>query len=77
MLSTEAISVDKRSVKVNLNTKSSAELRKIAKELGMTETDVLRKGLALMSMYSEMKENEEGGQFLIKRGDTVREVIIA
>lgn len=71
----------KRAVKVNLNEKASEDLKKVAKELGVTESEVLRKGLLVMELYAKLKEKEkETGEIagiLLKEGDTTRELLIA
>lgn len=67
----------KRSVKVNLNESASADLKAISEELGIPETEVLRKGLLLMRLYSELKKKENPGSFLLKDEDGTRELLIA
>ncbi|MFB2772780.1 hypothetical protein ACE1AT_26435 [Pelatocladus sp. BLCC-F211] len=71
----------KRSVKVSLNEKASEDLREIATELGISESEVLRKGLAVMGLYAKLKEKEkksgESTALLLKEGDTTRELILA
>jgi hypothetical protein len=65
-----------RSVKVNLNDKASEDLSRIANELGITETEVLRKGLAVMGVYSKVHSRGDSA-LMVKQGDEVREIIIA
>lgn len=68
----------KRTVKVNLNESASVELRAIAEELGIPETEVLRKGLLLMRLYTDLKRDKENpGSLLLKDEDGVRELVIA
>ncbi len=54
-----------RAFKVNLNDESSDNLRLIAKQLNTSETEVLRKGLSLISLYSQVKS--KNGEFIIKQ----------
>ena len=42
-----------------LGPKSSKELEKIAKKLGITEADVLRKGMLVMALYAKLKEDDK------------------
>lgn len=71
----------KRAVKVNLNEKASEELKEIATKLGLSETEVLRKGLTVMGLYANLKQNEkESGQhgaLLLQEGDRTRELLLA
>ncbi len=71
----------KRAVKVTLNEKASEDLRKIAKDLGLSEAEILRKGLLFMELYAKLKEKEKqpGGEstaILLKEGDKTRELLI-
>ena len=69
----------KKSVKVNLNEVAAEELRRVAEELGIPQAEVLRRGLSVMRMYSELKKGEEGqrGALLIREKDETRELILA
>ncbi|MBW4556825.1 MAG: hypothetical protein KME59_12930 [Trichormus sp. ATA11-4-KO1] len=73
--------MNKRAVKVSLNEKASEDLKEIARELGISETEVLRKGLAVMGLYAKLKENEKQGNgtaaILLREGDITRELILA
>ncbi|MEL6879079.1 MAG: hypothetical protein AAFP09_01035 [Cyanobacteria bacterium J06607_10] len=64
-----------RKFKVSLGTQDSIGLKDIAKKLGISESDVMRKGLQLMALYVETQE-AENGQFLIRRGDREQETRI-
>lgn len=66
-----------RPVKVNLNDKASEELKNIALELEIPESEVLRKGLAIMRYYSQAHKENKEASVMIRNGDTVRELIIA
>lgn len=65
----------KRSFKFNLTEKGSEDLKKLANELGITETEVLRKGLTLMSLYAKLKKDNRSG-FFLKEGDDMQELLI-
>lgn len=70
-----------KSVKVNLNAKASKDLAAVAHQLGIPETEVLRKGLAVMELYAKLKEQEERtgerSGILLREGDETRELLIA
>lgn len=63
-----------RKFRVNLNEKDSQYLKDIARELNLTESDVIRKGLKLMALYS--KAESEGNGLLIKKGDEEQPIVI-
>lgn len=66
-----------KSVKLNLNEQAADDLDTIAKELGLTKTEVLRKGLLVMGLYAELKKNKKGA--LVLRNDedkTERQLVL-
>lgn len=65
-----------RSVTVNLNDKVSDDLRKVAYDLQVSESEVLRKGFAIMKVYSEAKKDDEKASLMLKIGDTVHVFIL-
>jgi predicted transcriptional regulator len=69
--------MSKRAIKVTLNDKASDELKEIASELGLSETEVLRKGLLVMGLYAKLKHGEQRGALLLKEGDQTRELLLA
>lgn len=64
-----------RSVKVNLSEQASEDLKSVAKELGLSETDVIRKGLLIMGLYSKLRKDREGS-LILKKGNEQRELLI-
>lgn len=70
-----------KSVKVNLNEKATSDLKVVAEQLGIPETEVLRKGLALMELYAALKRKEletgERSGILLREGTETRELLIA
>lgn len=70
-----------KSVKVNLNEKATSDLKVVADQLGIPETEVLRKGLALMELYATLKRREqqtgERSGILLREGAETRELLIA
>ncbi len=64
-----------RPVKVNLNDQASEELKKIAQELQIPESEVLRKGLAIMQCYSQARKEDSEASLMLRSGDTVRELV--
>ena len=66
-----------RKFKVSLNESDSNDLKSIADQLGINESDVMRKGLQLMALYAKTKsdDNEDSG-LILKQGDVSRELLI-
>lgn len=48
-----------KSLKVSLNEVDTEHIRKIAKKLGISESEVLRKGLRLMAVYANTYDDEK------------------
>ncbi|WP_287128354.1 hypothetical protein [Candidatus Cyanaurora vandensis] len=65
-----------RSVKLNLSEQGSQDLKEVAQSLGLTETEVLRKGLQLVGLYTKIKKDKSGA-LLLKHGDTTSELILS
>jgi hypothetical protein len=64
-----------RAIKVNLSDQASEDLKAVARDLGMTETEILRKGLLVMGLYAKLKK-ENRGALLLQDGETTRELLI-
>lgn len=64
-----------RQFRVNLSQKDSEYLKEIAKELDLTESEVIRKGLKLMALYAKT-ETEEDTQLILQKGDEQRQLLI-
>jgi hypothetical protein len=73
--------VSKRAVKVSLNEKASEDLKTVAEELGISEAEVLRKGLIVMGLYAKLKDKErksgESTAILLREGNITRELLLA
>ena len=65
-----------RKVKANLNDVASDELRKIAKDLQVSESEVLRRALAVMRYYSEALQEDPKASLMLRKGNIVSELII-
>lgn len=65
-----------RSFKVNLNSQASIELKKTAEALGISETEVLRRGLSIMRHYSEARKKDSENHLILKEGTKERELIV-
>lgn len=63
-------------IKANLNKIAAQELREIAQELGISESEVLRRGLAIMRYYSQALKKDPKTSLMIRKGDTVSELIV-
>jgi hypothetical protein len=64
-----------RQFRVNLSQKDSEYLKEIAKELDLTESEVIRKGLKLMALYAKT-ETEEDTQLILQKGNEQRQLLI-
>ena len=64
----------KRSLKVNLSAPASAKLKRMAQELGVSETEVLRKGLNLLAVYNDVTKKQ--GKVIVKQGDSDQQLIV-
>jgi hypothetical protein len=64
-----------RQFRVNLSQKDSEYLKEIAKELDLTESEVIRKGLKLMALYAKT-ETEEDTQLILQKGNEQRPLLI-
>ena len=64
-----------RQFRVNLSQKDSEYLKEIAKELDLTESEVIRKGLKLMALYAKI-EREEDAQLILQKGREQRPLLI-
>ncbi len=53
-------------IKVTFNTSDSKFLINIANTLGISEEDVVRKGLKLMSLYAEALEKEQNTKLILE-----------
>ncbi|UKO96447.1 hypothetical protein [Nostoc sp. UHCC 0870] len=73
--------MSKRAVKVSLNEKASEDLKTVAEELGISEAEVLRKGLIVMGLYAKLKDKErksgESTAILLREGNITRELLLA
>ena len=72
---TQTPSSAQRKFKVTLGSQDSVGLKDIAVKLGITESEVMRKGLQLMALYVETKD-QENGQLVIKSGKEQQETRI-
>ncbi|MCU7242529.1 MAG: hypothetical protein EWV49_01310 [Microcystis aeruginosa Ma_QC_Ch_20071001_S25] len=64
-----------RQFRVNLSQKDSEYLKEIAKELDLTESEVIRKGLKLMALYAKT-ETEKDTQLILQKGNEQRPLLI-
>ena len=64
-----------RQFQINLSQKDSEYLKKIAKDLDLTESEIIRKGLKLMALYAKI-EREEDTQLILQKGREQRPLLI-
>ncbi len=55
----------KSSVKVNLNDKASGELKQIARSLNIPESEVLRRGMAIMRVYAKAVKSSNNAKLIL------------
>ena len=60
---------------INLCKKDSERLEEIAKQLGLTESEVICKGLKLMALYAKT-QTEKDVKLIIQRGDKQSQIVI-
>ena len=66
-----------RKFKVSLGEQDSRHLKEIAENLGVSESEVMRKGLQLMALYAKTKEDKTGESSLVlKEGSESKELMI-
>ena len=66
-----------RKFKVSLGERDSKHLKEIASQLGMSESEVMRKGLQLMALYAQTHQDETGESGLIlKQGDEDTKILV-
>ncbi|WP_013324808.1 hypothetical protein [Gloeothece verrucosa] len=58
--------------KAELSSKLFEDVKKIATKLNMSESEVIRRGIAVMDLYAELKANKE--KLLIEKDGTTREL---
>ena len=63
-------------IKVTFNTSDSKFLINIANTLGISEEDVVRKGLKLMSLYAEALEKEQNTKLILEDDKSRKELSI-
>lgn len=56
---------------INLCKKDSEHLKEIAKQLGLTESEVICKGLKLVALYAK-----EDSQLILQKGGDQKQIII-
>ncbi|MEM9544144.1 MAG: hypothetical protein AAGA60_32245 [Cyanobacteria bacterium P01_E01_bin.42] len=54
------------------NSEASKELKKIAKQLNITESEVLENALAVMKAYADANEEDPSAQLAVKQGNTLQ-----
>ena len=65
-----------RKVKAKLDEIAAEELRRIAYDLQIPESEVLRKALAIMRYYSQALKEDPKASLMLRKGTTVNELII-
>ena len=55
----------KSSVQVNLNDKASGELKQISRSLNIPESEVLRRGMAIMKVYADAVKSGNNAKLIL------------
>ena len=66
-----------RKFKVSLGAQDSKYLKEIAEQLGINESEVMRKGLQLMALYAKTRLDDSGETALVlKEGQKSKELLV-
>lgn len=65
-----------KSIRVTLSPADASFISEVAEALGISETDVLRKGLKMMGVYKEAKEDNSRLMLENKDDKTIRELMV-
>ncbi|GEM_PF-1727679 len=63
-------------INISLNDTASKNLKQIAEDLNIPQTEVLRRGLEIMKLYSDASRQGPQPELLLKTGDTVQPVVV-
>lgn len=62
---------------VNISDLASKDLKQVSKLLGISESDVIQKGLAIMKIYAEeAKTDHNNTGLMLRKGNKVKELVI-
>lgn len=64
-----------KQLRVSLSEKDDEHLKAIASKLGLKESEVMKKGLQLMALYLQSKE-EEGKSLVLQDKDNDKDILI-
>ena len=62
--------------RVNLSEQDANHLKKIADNLGISASEVIRKGLRLMSVYAQTNPIESNASLILKDGEKEKHIIV-
>ncbi|MCC5614707.1 hypothetical protein LC605_06380 [Nostoc sp. CHAB 5836] len=66
-----------RSVNISLSENATKDLEEISKQLNIDKTEVLRRGLEIMKIYSDASRTEDKKpQLLLRKGDTAQQLVV-
>jgi energy-converting hydrogenase A subunit M len=66
-----------RSVNISLSEAATKDLEEISKQLNIDKTEVLRRGLEIMKVYSDASRTEEQKpELLLRKGDTAQQLVV-
>jgi hypothetical protein len=66
-----------RSVNISLNENATKDLEEISKQLNIDKTEVLRRGLEIMKVYSDASRTEDTKpELFLRKGDTAQQLVV-
>ncbi|MDZ8186645.1 MAG: hypothetical protein RMX96_17575 [Nostoc sp. ChiSLP02] len=67
-----------RSVNISLSETATKDLEEISKQLNIDKSEVLRRGLEIMKVYSDASRTEETKpELLLRKGNTAQKLVVA
>ncbi len=66
-----------RSVNISLSETATKDLEEISKQLKIDKTEVLRRGLEIMKVYSDASRSQDTKpELLLRKGDTAQQLVV-
>lgn len=65
-----------KALKVSLSESDSKYLKETADRLGITETELLKKGLKLMLLYAESKKDDNNARLILEDDESRTELMV-
>ncbi|MCC5622873.1 hypothetical protein [Nostoc sp. CHAB 5715] len=66
-----------RSVNISLSENATKDLEEISKQLNIDKTEVLRRGIEIMKLYSDASRTEDTKpELLLRKGNTAQQLLV-